>query len=220
MAPELTRADTNEAPTADDDRLEKAPARLDELLEARAARHPPAAAIDPLNGRRRTTMATIETDQTDFLSRMTARWVAPFFAAAALVLVPWIVVLATRLPATHAAPHWNLTWAGFDVALTLLLIPVAAAAWRHSPWLEGAATAAAALLLADAWFDVTTLRPESNSPCRLPKRSWSSCRSRSSASCLPATRNASSQAASTGARRTARFDRRPVRARNPNWLDR
>jgi predicted branched-subunit amino acid permease len=82
--------------------------------------------------------------------------VAPFFATAALVLVPWIIILATRLPATHAAPHWNLTWAGFDVALTLLLIAVAAAAWRHSPWLEGAATAAGALLLVDAWFDVTT----------------------------------------------------------------
>ena len=33
QAPELKRADTNEAPTADDDHLEKAPVRLDELLE-------------------------------------------------------------------------------------------------------------------------------------------------------------------------------------------
>lgn len=101
-------------------------------------------------------MTTIETDQSDYVSWRTARWVAPFFAAAAFVLVPWIVVLATRLPATHAAPHWNVTWVGFDVVLTLLLIAVAAAAWRGSPWLEGAATAAAALLLIDAWFDVTT----------------------------------------------------------------
>src|SRR5579862_307447 len=103
-------------------------------------------------------MATIETDQnhSDFVSWKTARWVAPFFALAAFVLVPWIVVLATRLPATHAEAHWNVTWAGFDVVLTLLLIAVAAAAWRRSPWLEGAAAAAAALLLIDAWFDVTT----------------------------------------------------------------
>lgn len=104
-------------------------------------------------------MTTIEADQSDFTGWRTARWVVPFFAAAALVLVPWIIVLATRLPATHAAPHWNLTWAGFDVALTLLLIAVAAAAWQRSPWLEGAATGAAALLLADAWFDVTTSSP-------------------------------------------------------------
>jgi hypothetical protein len=101
-------------------------------------------------------MTTIETDQSDYVSWRTARWVAPFFAAAAFVLVPWIVVLAASLPATHAAPHWNVTWVGFDVVLTLLLIAVAAAAWRRSPWLEGAATAAAALLLVDAWFDVTT----------------------------------------------------------------
>jgi hypothetical protein len=101
-------------------------------------------------------MTTIETDQNDYVSWRTARWVAPFFAAAAFVLVPWIVVLATRLPATHAAPHWNVTWVGFDVILTLLLVAVAAAAWRRSPWIEGAATAAAALLLVDAWFDVTT----------------------------------------------------------------
>jgi hypothetical protein len=104
-------------------------------------------------------MTTIETDRSDTFSWRTARWVAPFFGAGAIVLVPWIVVLATRLPATHAAPHWNLTWAGFDVALTLALVAVAVAAWRHSPWLEGAATAAAALLLVDAWFDVTTSRP-------------------------------------------------------------
>jgi hypothetical protein len=38
----------------------------------------------------------------------------------------------------------------------LLLVGVAAAAWRRSPWLEGAATAAATLLLVDAWFDVLT----------------------------------------------------------------
>ena len=104
-------------------------------------------------------MTTIETDQSDYVSWRTARWVAPFFAAAAFVLVPWIVVLAASLPATDAAPHWNVTWVGFDVVLTLLLISVAAAAWRRSPWLEGAATAAAALLLVDAWFDVTTSAP-------------------------------------------------------------
>src|SRR5436305_986092 len=56
----------------------------------------------------------------------------------------------------HAAMHWDVTWVGFDVFLSLLLLAVALAAWRRSPWIEGAATAAAALLFADAWFDVTT----------------------------------------------------------------
>jgi len=36
QAPELKRADTNEAPTADDDRLEKAPARLADMSPSRS----------------------------------------------------------------------------------------------------------------------------------------------------------------------------------------
>src|SRR5204862_8164636 len=35
-------------------------------------------------------------------------------------------------------------------------VGVALAAWRRSPWLEGAANAAATLLLVDAWFDILT----------------------------------------------------------------
>jgi hypothetical protein len=45
---------------------------------------------------------------------------------------------------------------GFDIALVFLLVGVAVAAWLRSPWLEGAATAAATLLFVDAWFDVLT----------------------------------------------------------------
>jgi K+ transporter len=91
-------------------------------------------------------------------SRATARprWIVPFFAGAALLLVPWIVVLAISLPSSHRAAHWGLAWTGFDIVLTLLLVAVAVSAWRCSAWLEGAATAAAVLLLVDAWFDVLT----------------------------------------------------------------
>ncbi len=60
------------------------------------------------------------------------------------------------LPSTHAAAHWDIAWAGFDVGLALLLLGVAVSAWRRSPWLEGTATAAAALLVVDAWFDIMT----------------------------------------------------------------
>jgi len=85
-----------------------------------------------------------------------ARWVVPLFSLAGIVLVPWILFLIRSLPSTHAAAHWDIAWAGFDLALAFLLLGVAVAAWRRSPWLEGAATAAAALLAADAWFDVLT----------------------------------------------------------------
>ena len=85
-----------------------------------------------------------------------ARWVVPLFALAAIVLVPWIVFLVRSLPSTHAAAHWDIAWAGFDIGLALLLLGVAISGWRRSPWLEGTATAAATLLVVDAWFDVMT----------------------------------------------------------------
>ena len=85
-----------------------------------------------------------------------ARWVVPLFGLGALLLVPWVVLLVFALPSTHEAAHWDIAWAGFDVALALLLLTVAVAACRRSPWLEGAATATATLLFVDAWFDVLT----------------------------------------------------------------
>jgi hypothetical protein len=83
-------------------------------------------------------------------------WIGALFAAAALVLVPWVVFLVRDLPSDHRSAHWDVAWAGFDLALALLLVGVAVAAWRRSPWLEGAATAAATLLFVDAWFDILT----------------------------------------------------------------
>lgn len=80
----------------------------------------------------------------------------PLFALAAVVLVPTVVLLLVVLPSTHRSEHWDIAWGGFDVVLALLLLAVAATAWRRSPWLEGAATAAATLLFVDAWFDVLT----------------------------------------------------------------
>jgi hypothetical protein len=83
-------------------------------------------------------------------------WVVPLFALAAVVLVPAVVLLVVFLPSTHRSAHWDIAWSGFDVVLALLLLAVAITAWRRSPWLEGAATAAATLLFVDAWFDVLT----------------------------------------------------------------
>jgi hypothetical protein len=83
-------------------------------------------------------------------------WIVPLFAVAALVLVPWVGLLVVVLPSTHRAAHWDVAWAGFDVLLALALLAVAVTAWRGSPWLEGAASAAGTLLVVDAWFDVLT----------------------------------------------------------------
>lgn len=85
-----------------------------------------------------------------------SRWIVALFGLAATLLIPTALLLAVLLPPTHRSEHWDVAWAGFDVFLALALSAVAISAWRRSPWLEGAAAAAATLLFVDAWFDVLT----------------------------------------------------------------
>ena len=84
------------------------------------------------------------------------RWVAPVFAVCSLALVPWIVVLAVTLPHRAVSHHYDLAWAGYDVGLAAALGATAVTAVRRSRLLPVASSAAGALLLADAWFDVVT----------------------------------------------------------------
>lgn len=86
------------------------------------------------------------------------RWVAPLLALLALALLPWTVWLAAALPRQHVSAHWNVAWAGFDLALAAALVATAVAALRRSSWLEGSAVAAGTLLVVDAWFDLLTSR--------------------------------------------------------------
>ena len=88
--------------------------------------------------------------------RSAPAWIVALFGLASVLLLPTSVLLVALLPATHRSEHWDVAWAGFDVLLALLLLAVAVTAWRRSPWLEGAAAAAATLLFVDAWFDVLT----------------------------------------------------------------
>ncbi len=84
------------------------------------------------------------------------RRVARLLTACCLAMVPWILVLAGRLPQQYTAAHWTLTWVGFDVGLGACLAVAAWTAWRRPELFVSAATVTAALLGADAWFDVTT----------------------------------------------------------------
>lgn len=77
-------------------------------------------------------------------------------AGCAVLLVPWIVVLAATLPAHIVARNWSMAWTGFDVLLAIML---GATAWlrRKGDSRVGAfAGASAAMLLVDAWFDTST----------------------------------------------------------------
>lgn len=84
------------------------------------------------------------------------RWIAPLFVLLGLALLLWTFWLLRTLPATHVSRHWNVAWAGFDLALATALLATALAAVRRSPWLQGSAISAGTLLLVDAWFDVLT----------------------------------------------------------------
>jgi hypothetical protein len=83
------------------------------------------------------------------------RLIAPFFAVAGLVLIPWTVWLTFSLPTHHESDNWRTVWAGFDIALATSLLATGICALRRSPLLPVAASVAGALLCVDAWFDIT-----------------------------------------------------------------
>lgn len=81
------------------------------------------------------------------------RWGTSLLVLASVLLIPWTLVLAYRLPAQHTSHHWDVAWVGFDVALAAALGATGWSIARRSPWAPSAAAAAATLLLCDAWFD-------------------------------------------------------------------
>jgi len=78
------------------------------------------------------------------------------YAAAAVILLPWIVFLAETLPKRQFDRHYRLAWVGFDLILVFAIGRTAFMAFRLDPRVQFPATATAVLLFTDAWFDVTT----------------------------------------------------------------
>ncbi|HEU0195023.1 MAG TPA: hypothetical protein VFQ71_12535 [Gaiellales bacterium] len=82
-------------------------------------------------------------------------WLGPVFLLAGAVLIPWTVYLAITLPSRHVQTHYyDFAWAGFDLALAVLLAVTGVGLLRRRIWVQATATAAATMLLCDAWFDV------------------------------------------------------------------
>ena len=84
------------------------------------------------------------------------RWAGPLFALFALIMVPWTVYIGESLPRRQLSPHYDVSWAGFDVMLLAALAATAFFALRRSRYLSMAATATAVLLVVDTWFDLMT----------------------------------------------------------------
>jgi hypothetical protein len=87
------------------------------------------------------------------------RWVPRVYLGFAAVLVPWSAYLAISLPQRSLSLHYRGTWVGFDIALIVVLARVGWLTLRREPMMILSATAGATMLLADAWFDVTTSAP-------------------------------------------------------------
>ncbi|GID13931.1 hypothetical protein [Actinocatenispora rupis] len=87
------------------------------------------------------------------------RLVGTAFGVAAVVMVPWMLMLSRTLPESTRARHWSLAWIGFDAVLAIGLAATGFLAWRRHSGLVVAATATGTLLVVDAWFDVITSAP-------------------------------------------------------------
>ncbi|WP_369391560.1 hypothetical protein AB5J72_31065 [Streptomyces sp. CG1] len=80
--------------------------------------------------------------------------VAP--AAAAVLLVPWMVVLAVTLPGSTKVDNWPLAWIGLDVLMTAGCAATALLGLRGDARARLTASATASVAVLDAWFDITT----------------------------------------------------------------
>ncbi|MFI5910151.1 hypothetical protein [Dactylosporangium sp. NPDC051541] len=75
---------------------------------------------------------------------------------ASVLMIPWVITLALRLPPQYLAGNWDLTWVGFDAALMVALAVTAWAALRRRQVVVLAALVSGTLLSCDAWFDIMT----------------------------------------------------------------
>ncbi len=83
-----------------------------------------------------------------------ARWLPIVLAAAALALVPTLVVLLTVAPEAQTAHHLKIAWTGLDVFEVVALAPTGFALQRRSATTAVPATITGALLVCDAWINI------------------------------------------------------------------
>ena len=88
--------------------------------------------------------------------RRRARRLAWVYLIVAAGLVVWTVFLALSLPKENLEHHYRLTWTGFDLIEVVAIYLTAHLAFRLDARVVFPATVVATLLVADAWFDITT----------------------------------------------------------------
>lgn len=92
-------------------------------------------------------------------SRRGPTWLGRALVTAGIGVIPWLVVLATTLPPSARAVHWRAAWIGLDTMEGLGLLATGLLLLRRDDRCCLTAAVTAALVLTDAWFDVTTATP-------------------------------------------------------------
>jgi hypothetical protein len=82
--------------------------------------------------------------------------------ACAAALCVWMMLLGMTLPSEVTARHWATAWVGLDAMEACCLAATGVLTLRGDSRVGAVAGAAAALLTADAWFDVTTAQKGSD----------------------------------------------------------
>jgi hypothetical protein len=91
--------------------------------------------------------------------RPATSWLGRGILLAGLGMIPWVFILASTLPSTTRAEHWPAAWTGIDGMEAAGLITTGVALIRSHRWLCLPAAVTSALLVVDAWFDITTSAP-------------------------------------------------------------
>lgn len=89
-------------------------------------------------------------------SRKIRRHRIALLVVGSLGLVPWTIYLGITLPDRYVVQDWTLTWTGFDAFLTLMFAATALLAYFRKQIVVLASFTSGALLVCDAWFDLTT----------------------------------------------------------------
>ncbi|MEU5312077.1 hypothetical protein [Streptomyces sp. NPDC021562] len=90
------------------------------------------------------------------LMKRTKRWALILLGSSAVLLVPWMVVLAVTLPASTEVHHWSLAWIGLDVLMAAGCAATAVLGLLGDARARLTASATASVAVLDAWFDITT----------------------------------------------------------------
>ncbi|MGW1166096.1 hypothetical protein [Streptomyces sp. NPDC002550] len=84
------------------------------------------------------------------------KWPMVLLGAAAVLLVPWTVVLGLTLPGRTEVGNWPLAWIGLDVLMATGCAATALLGLRGDARARLTASATASVAVLDAWFDITT----------------------------------------------------------------